>query len=456
MTIRSSQTAGGRRRAWRGVVAVLAIACGAPSSPGPAGTALAPGVELVSRSYEATDWIIANPERGLVQFVQLEDPGDVAFVAGLGVSLANARIRLDDYRDRPIDHAFLARLEAGFERIRAAGMKLVLRFQYNIGSGKDPSIGRVLEHLAQLAPLLRRNADVIAVLQAGFIGAWGEWHTSVSGLTEREHREALLTRLLEIMPDDRSIQVRSPVFKQAFAGGPASAVTAHGATAVARIGHHNDCFLSSDTDHGTFPDDRAREYLRADSRYVPVGGETCALSPPRTDCTNAMAELRQYHYSYLNRAYHPDVIELWRAQGCLHAITRDLGYRLVLRRAEWPARVTASGALPIALWIENLGYAAPFNQRPAFLVIGEGRQRHTIPLPELDVRKLQPGPLHLVQATVDVPRSVAGGEQPLSLWLPDAAPPLWDRPAYSVRLSNTGMWSETDGVNALGRLVVER
>ena len=45
------------------------------------------------------------------------------------------------------------------------------------------------------------------------------------------------------------------------------------------IGHHNDCFLASSLDRGTYVD-RAVEYpyLEADSKYTVVGGETCTLS----------------------------------------------------------------------------------------------------------------------------------------------------------------------------------
>jgi hypothetical protein len=32
----------------------------------------------------------------------------------------------------------------------------------------------VLQHITQLAPVFKKNADVIAVLQEGFIGIWGE------------------------------------------------------------------------------------------------------------------------------------------------------------------------------------------------------------------------------------------------------------------------------------------
>ena len=61
-----------------------------------------------------------------------------------------------------------------------------------------------------------------------------------------------------------------------------------------RIGFHNDCFLASDDDFGTFlsnPLSLDEDYLAADSQYVPVGGETCAVNPPKSEWPSAMSGL---------------------------------------------------------------------------------------------------------------------------------------------------------------------
>jgi hypothetical protein len=430
-------------------------ACAGAAPDGELGAAV--GSSPVVTTYRPSDEPMRNPERGLLQFVELNVPNDIEFVVRLGVSLANARVRLDSFRDRPLDGVFLRELEAGFDRIRRAGLKLVLRFQYNNGSGEDPSLEQVLAHIDQLSPILARHADIIAVMQAGFIGAWGEWHTSISGLTDQKARALVLTRLLAALPRGRSVQVRSPAFKEeAFPGGPITEEIAHGGTPASRIGHHNDCFLSSATDHGTYPKpvERWRTYLAADSHFVPVGGETCAQNPPLSDCDSALRQLREYHWSYLNRAYHPGVLEDWQRQGCMDVIARDLGYRLVLHRASWPASVGRGGSFTIGLTLENRGFAAPFNPRPVVVVIGEGEDRLELELAELDWRDWSPGQTHELTATVHVPEDAADGSQPVSLWLPDAAPMLRPYPAYAVRLSNEDLWRPTQGDNLLGRITI--
>jgi hypothetical protein len=135
-------------------------------------------------------------------------------------------------------------------------------------------------------------------------------------------------------------------------------------------------------------------------------------------------------------------------------IARDLGYRLALRRASWPAAARAGSAIEVTVAIENLGYAAPFNPRQVFLVIGDGLLRSPVELPGVDVRDWLPGRVHRFTARVEVPPDLEPGRYSLALWLPDSAPVLRRWPAYAIRLSNRGTWRASDGDNLLGELVV--
>jgi ABC-type phosphate/phosphonate transport system ATPase subunit len=72
-------------------------------------------------------------------------------------------------------------LADGLARARDVGVKVILRFVYNEdSSGNDTTLNRMIKHIEQIQSngILVNNADVIAVVQAGFIGAWGEWHSS--------------------------------------------------------------------------------------------------------------------------------------------------------------------------------------------------------------------------------------------------------------------------------------
>ena len=77
----------------------------------------------------------------------------------------------------------------------------------------------IVSHLAQLKPILQANADIIATVQVGFIGAWGEWYYtdyfgdqgSVSA-SQWDDRRAVVEALLSSLPSTRTVQLRVPSF----------------------------------------------------------------------------------------------------------------------------------------------------------------------------------------------------------------------------------------------------
>src|SRR5262249_32732193 len=99
-----------------------------------------------------------NPERGLHVSATLENNESYASVRAGGVSLTRAYVRLDPYINGPIDDAFLQKVQQGLDNVRAAGIKVILRFSYNFGPAPDASLSRVLAHIGQVTPLLQKNA----------------------------------------------------------------------------------------------------------------------------------------------------------------------------------------------------------------------------------------------------------------------------------------------------------
>ena len=402
---------------------------------------------------EATN-LLLNPERGYYVGVDLLDGDSASHVRASGHTLAIAIVRLDDYRDRALDSALLGALRAGFADVRAAGIKVILRFAYNASFSDDAPRSRILGHIDQLAPILADNSDVIAVVQAGFIGAWGEWHGSTNGLDNDADRGAILGALLAALPPSRTVQIRTPMYKDAiFPGGPLDPEEAWTEENRARVGHHNDCFLASPDDYGTFESPVAEweNYVEQDGRYLPIGGETCALNAPKTDCQQALSFLEAQHWSYLNKEYNQAVLDGWDAQGCGDEIRRRLGYRLALVSATLNESVAPGGVLRVDLVVANRGFSAPFNRRPIILVLRHGEQRWEVELSQRDGRQLQPGRT-TITARLRVPANAPPADDyQLSLWLPDDEPGLRDDPRYSIRLANPGIWDDSDGANVITR-----
>jgi hypothetical protein len=138
---------------------------------------------------------IANRERGWLWPInpvccgqdEPHPPISAADLAGLRggperVTLVRDLVQLGMFLDSPISDARLAEIEADWDTIRAAGLKVVPRFLYDWSMhNREPPTEIIAGHLDQLAPLLTRNADVIAWLEGGLFGGSGEAAASDQG-----------------------------------------------------------------------------------------------------------------------------------------------------------------------------------------------------------------------------------------------------------------------------------
>jgi hypothetical protein len=391
---------------------------------------------------------IVNPERGFFQFVDLPslDLSTVEDAAAAGRSLLYGRVLLSEYRDSPLDPGVLADVAAGLDLARDHGLKVIPRFHYSDdGDEPDAPLDVILGHIDQLTPLLQEHTDVIFTLQAGFIGAWGEWHSSQNGLDAPGPRKQILDALLAALPATRTVSVRRPSFKADAYGGPLTLETAHDGGALARVGHINDCFLASDSDFGTYQEPGEKDYAIADSAFVPVGGETCAVNPPRSECPAALDELALHHWTHLNAGYHPDVLQAWQDDGCHAEIACRLGYRLAVRELRWASTATAGATLPVSLELFNDGWAAPTNARPLVLVF-DGPARVEVPT-DFDVRTALAGESRTVCVDAGLPADLPPGTYRIGVRLADPAPTLADDPRHAIRLADVDGVEWSDGIN---------
>ncbi|XP_037777686.1 uncharacterized protein LOC119574502 isoform X2 [Penaeus monodon] len=329
-----------------------------------------------------------NPERGFYKHTESKtsswspvDDGQLREWAQSGYSLIYRNIILDSFVDSDISTEILQKIRDDFTTIKANRMKVILRFSYSIdiNNKNDAPPEQLLMHITQLAPILKDNAALIAVMHAGFIGVWGEWyytaHYGNEGVLSEEdwaRRRQVVSELLQALPVSREIQLRTPEYKRRILD-RTSALTedeAFGEEQVARIGHHNDCFLASDTDFGTFTNKTDEyPYVQQETQYVTMGGESCNLNPPRSDCPTALKELEELHYTYLNADYHPDVLDAWNSQDCFDEVYSSLGYRLVGVMARIPEKASLGSTVYVGVRVQNMGWAAPINYRRAEILL---------------------------------------------------------------------------------------
>lgn len=424
--------------------------------------------QVKTTRYQEDLTVFANPERGFYVHANLHelDPR-IGKIRREGHTLVWGKVMMRAYRDSPaLPEDFLERIDAGFRIARDQGVKVIVRGSYghrgsrgDYESYTDPPKEHIKNHLRQLAPIFAANADVIALFEAGFIGPWGEWHTTAIAQDYDQGREMLLF-ILDHTPADRMIAVRYPYLKQRVfrlpAGGFAvvDAANAYSGLPVARMGHHNDCFLSSPTDVGTYDrggSARAEEtaYLAAETLYTVYGGESCRPHE-LNDGRRAIRELGTLHGTYLNRGYHPKVLAKWQTQGCFDEIARRLGARLVPTESRISAGARPGGTLAVQCDLKNVGFASLYNPRDVEIVLeneADGRWFRF----ELDVdpRRWKPGERYTLSEQIALRPDMPEGSYTVYLNLPDPYAALHDDPRYAFRLAAKDVWDPATGLNKL-------
>lgn len=423
---------------------------------------------LVQVTFDPTDEDLINPERGFSRFAEVTVSQN-ALHSGRqqGHSVFGLMITMSQFRAAPLSDAFLAQIQTAFNRARVAGVKFIPRFRYdNTAQGRDAPVELVLHHIAQVTPLLHANKDVIVSVEAGFIGAWGEWHNSVNNLVDpvfgaevNDSSRAIIAALLAALPADRMIAVRTPRYKKQLMGDDDNLTLAEAFSGSdrARIGFHNDCFLASETDFGTYAGGQRQaelDWLHQETRYVPHVGETCSVGEaalPYIACDNAIYEMDYTHWSSLNILWHPAVYAYWETNSCMGEVRRRLGYRFVLESARAPVSAHAGGSLRLHLEVTNTGFATLVNERPVEAVLRrvDSGELHFLPL-DLDPRQWWSGQTSNYPVRVSLPEAVTPGQYDVLVNLPDASPTLRDDPRYSIRFANEGTWEASTGFNNLG------
>ncbi|MBR5403206.1 MAG: DUF4832 domain-containing protein [Bacteroidales bacterium] len=413
------------------------------------------------RYTEYTGHVI-NPERGFMSYADIHSKTSAITASAvkadrlLGRTLYYLGFYLTDFMNGDISQSYLDKIQSCFDALREGGAKCVLRFSYKNSESSKPWDAKeevVMRHIEQIKPLLEKNKDVIFVLQAGFIGVWGEWYYTSNfnyqPSTDDDYlpRKRVAGALLAAVPDCRQIELRTPQFKMRLFGlsfkDTLTQATAHNGSPLSRIGSHNDCFGASKNDWGTFDNEPGdRQFWKAETRYTIMGGETCNVSDYCT-CEASLTDMEDYHWTYLNRMYNTDVIDRWVSSGCMDEITDRLGYRLVLKSVVYTPIEKKGDAITMQITLENVGFAAPMNPRKVYMVFVDGKGNVTKAPVKADPRDWHPGRTTVFNARIIAPAN----EGTVYLELPD--PLLMDRPEYSIALANNDIFNAGLGYNKL-------
>jgi len=229
--------------------------------------------------------LFQNPDRGLrhqIDFIVLKNPPEedpnalmnraetlvashVDYFAGVHPTLSQSYVYLTDFKDtKVLPDMALAQVEAFLSAHRKFGIRALLRFTYQTemdGTG-EASEEVMIAHMQQLFPLVANHIDVIHVYQAGFLGAWGEWHSNQLPVDNKR----LLENILTYCPESLYVQMRLPNFKN---------LIEEGDPRRERLSHHNDSVFGaySAASGGVDPGTEQTKQVERESPYLPIDGE---------------------------------------------------------------------------------------------------------------------------------------------------------------------------------------
>ena len=407
-------------------------------------------------TYQPSSTVISNPEKGFYHYTSTGSSGGYNLLnqttianyrTNENITVIQRQFFLRDFiTGIPITSTYLTNMQTDFNRIRNAGAKVIVRFTYTSNSATiyQPTKAQILAHIAQLAPVVNANKDVIVAIQAGFIGRYGEWYYTGStefgntypvSTAQWNSRKQIVDEMLLRFSSDILVQVRYVEAKQKM----------YGSTFVGRIGFYNDSFLGTWGDSGTFsvnsvnatPTAAQVSYWQTQTINLPVVGETNMVNAPRTNCANATVELDRFNWSLINKDYFPTVISGWQTNGCFTTIQRSIGYDFRLNSSN-----ITNGILTINLG--NYGWANLFKDRKAFLVCKNTATNVNYSFViDNNIKNIRTAnytiSINLTLLLLPV------GTYKLFLNLPD---PFISNKLYSIQTSNLNTWT-TEGFNDL-------
>ena len=312
------------------------------------------------------------------------------------------------------------------ERLRNNGQSAVIRFAYDYkysgitsdgtDENGDPYYRTVWEptddstieqHQKKVGAMISKYTDVIAAVECGIIGPWGEMHTSER--TDSGSEKKIIGKWLEVLPDDMTVNVRKPSDFCAWSGIELENIdkyTAGKGTDAYRIGMYNDGYLGSVSDLGTY-EDRKKEiaWLKTQTDHTLFGGELVQWDneeggTPLNNIAFFEKEGFKTHTSYLNKDWHDDVMDGFRSTTYnggdpfykgntteFEYLRNRMGYRFVVRNVRMTTGISPYENFELETAIENVGFGNLIkNEQTSVIIKGNGLEKE-FKLWELDEGK---------------------------------------------------------------------
>lgn len=414
-----------------------------------------------------------------------------------GITLLQLYIYLTEWVDKDISQEGLDNIQLLFDDLKKHGYKAILRFAYN-WTGLNTSGGEsekwILRHIEQLTPIFEKNRGLIATIQIGFIGAWGEWHNTPLQ-KDFDAKSAVVNALLDIYP--YSLQIRVPTHKNRL-------ILKNGSDKM-RIGYANDYFTAGEHSHALgndfVPGSEWYKQIEKESPYFFMSGEIpydedsewglASLINPET----TLRILRDHHYSALDITQNYELnISSWKnikvcpellrknnilfsddyfiddkginvSRSFFEFVRDHLGYRLNMLNSKFDI---SDNNLVYDLEFTNTGFATVVNPKQVYLVFIDNKDNEIKETVKIDAKPVEWQPYDTNLNTYEPTSHRLTGSCALSalpegmyrvgLWMPDTELSLQYNNLYDVKWTpnkNLYHWYDSDkkyAINIIGEI----
>lgn len=432
--------------------------------------------------FEESTETIRNPERGFYKLVQVElstDKEDIeAFEEEIqdietqdtDVSIISFQLNLKNYvTNTKIGSQKLQEIQNYFDIMRKHGYKVIFRVVYD-SEGKEnpePEFDQILEHIDMLKDIYANNEDILYLIEAGYLGAYGEWHDGKYD-EDKTYRNQIIKKLLEVVPSSVTINLRKPSFIQDFTTEELNENNAFSEIDVARLGLHNDGYLASETDYGTFEAEEREEsllYQHNITKYTAFGGESTKSESKYNNFENAIQDMRYRHCTYLNKTYDREVKEKWRqsiyysdvdvysGQNGFKYIQDHLGYRFVLKGVNLSQEKNKQ---KIDIQLENTGFGNIINAKDVEVIYKQNDKIYTSKI-DTDIRKdlSKEESISNLNYTINLPEDIKIGEYEVYFKVSEPYESLKNNTKYCIQFANNNIWNEELGANFIGNITID-
>lgn len=326
-------------------------------------------------------------------------------------------IYLTEYRGRDLPQNALDALDALFEYARKKQFTMFLTFAY-CGSTNELNTcanqETMLLHIDNVAPIIKKNKDVIHAIKAGFIGAYGEM-ASVYQTPEVDYK-TVITAIVEKLckPNNLFFIIRSPKYKNLI---PKTS------DLYRYMGFGNDAIYGEQTRKGWSSDGFQLgtpewEQVCNEGGYTMQDGEMCtnmamhSYFNAETGETGiipfgieVIAETAHHRYSTMSvwhgmyeDTVNDPIMDYWKKQkvtpellkqykvivdptwfktadgtdaerSCYEYLRDHLGYRISLQNAKVTGSAKPGASLSVSLSLKNYGFQTAFRMNSGFAIL---------------------------------------------------------------------------------------